>query len=90
MKEELKKYLKQKVVLDTSTSWVYIGTLEDVNDRCAELSEVDVHDNKDTPSSKEIYIWQSATSGIKANRNHTYINLDYIVSFSLLDDVKKF
>ena len=90
MKEELEKYLKQKVVLDTSSAWVYIGILEELNDRCAVLSEADVHDSKDTPSSKEIYIWQSTTTGIKANRNRTYINLDYVVSFSLLDDVKKF
>ena len=48
MKKELEKYLKQKIVLDTRSSWVYIGVLEEVTDNCAILSEVDVHDNKDT------------------------------------------
>lgn len=90
MKEELNKYLKQRIVLDTNSSWVYIGILEKVTERCAVLSEVDVHDSKDAHSSKEIYIWQSTTTGVKANRDQTYINLDYVVSFSLLNDVKKF
>ncbi|MCX6578841.1 MAG: hypothetical protein NT166_01495 [Candidatus Aminicenantes bacterium] len=90
LKAELEKYLKQKVVLDTSSSWVYIGVLEEVTDHCAVLSDVDVHDSKDTPTSKEIYTWQSAASGVKANRNRTYVNLQYLVSFSPLDDVKKF
>jgi hypothetical protein len=80
----------KKIVLDTNSSWTYIGTLEEVTDHCAILSEVDVHDNKDTPSSKEMYIWQSSTSGIKANRNRAFINLDFAVSFSLLEDIKKF
>lgn len=90
MKQELEKHLKQKVVLDTHSSWVYIGVLEEVTDHCAVLSEVDVHDSKDTSTSKEIYIWQSTTSGVKANRQRTYVNLEYVTSFSLLDDVKKF
>ncbi len=90
MKEELEKHLKQKVVLDTRSSWVYIGVLEEVTDHCAVLSDVDVHDSKDTSTSKEIYIWQSTTSGVKANRQRTYVNLEYVISFSRLDDVKKF
>ncbi len=90
LKAELEKYLKQKVVLDTCSSWLYIGILEEVTDHCAVLSDVDVHDSKDTTTSKEIYTWQSATSGIKTNRQRTYVDLGYVISFSLLDDVKKF
>lgn len=90
MKVELEKFLKQKVVLDTRSSWVYIGVLDEVTEQCAVLSDVDVHDNKDSSSSKEIYIWQSTTTGVKANRHRTFINLDYVVSFSLLDDIKTF
>lgn len=90
LKTELEKHVNQKVVLDTRSSWVYIGVLEEVTDHCAVLSDVDVHDSKDTSTSKEIYIWQSISSGVKANRERTYVNLEYIISFSLLDHVKKF
>ncbi len=90
MKNDLKQFIKQKIVLDTRSSWVYMGMLEEVTGECAVLSEVDVHFNRDTSTSKEIYVLESLTTGIKANRNRVYVNLDYVVSFSLMDDVKQF
>jgi len=35
MKKDLEKYLKQEIVLDTRSSWVYIGVLEEVTEKCA-------------------------------------------------------
>jgi hypothetical protein len=90
MKEDLEQYLKQKIVLDTRSSWIYIGVLEAVTNSSAVLSEVDVHDSKATSTSKELYVLESKTTGIKANRNLVYVNLDYVVSFSSLDDVIQF
>jgi hypothetical protein len=90
MKEDLEQFLKQKVVLDTRSTWIYIGILEKVTDNCAVLSEVDVHESSDTSTSKEFYVLESKTTGIKANRCLVYVNLDYVVSFSPLDDVKQF
>jgi hypothetical protein len=90
MKEDLEQYLKQKIVLDTRSSWIYIGVLEAVTDNSVVLSEVDIHDSKATSTSKELYVLESKTTGIKANRNLVYVNLDYVVSFSSLDDVIQF
>lgn len=90
MKEDLEQYLKQKIVLDTRSSWIYIGVLEAVTASSVVLSEVDVHDSKATSTSKELYVLESKTTGIKANRSLAYINLDYVVSFSALDDVIQF
>jgi hypothetical protein len=90
MKEDLEQYLKQKIVLDTRSSWIYIGVLEAVTNSSAVLSKVDVHDSKATSTSKELYVLESKTTGIKANRNLVYINLDYVVSFSSMDDVIQF
>ncbi len=90
MKEDLEQYLKQKIVLDTRSSWIYIGVVEAVTRNSVVLSEVDVHDSKATSTSKELYVLESKTTGIKANRNLVYVNLDYVVSFSSLDDVIQF
>ena len=90
MKQDLEQFLKKKIVLDTRSSWVYIGVLEKVTDNCAVLSEVDVHDNNATSSSKEVYVLESKITGIKSNREQVYVNLDYVVSFSPLEDVKHF
>ncbi|MCP4723212.1 MAG: hypothetical protein GY860_27480, partial [Desulfobacteraceae bacterium] len=51
---------------------------------------VDAHDNTDTSTSKELYVFESKTTGIKSNRQQVHINLDHVVSFSLLEDVKEF
>lgn len=90
MKEALKKYIKSKLVLDTSTSWIYIGVLEEILPGSLVLSEVDVHDSSETSSSKEKYVLDSKTTGIKSNRDLVYVNLEYVVSFSPLDSVKYF
>jgi small nuclear ribonucleoprotein (snRNP)-like protein len=90
MKQDLEKYLKKKIVIDTRSTWVYIGVLEEVTANSAVLSEVDVHDSSDTATSKELYVSQSRATGVKFNRNLAYVNLDYVVSFSALDDVKQF
>ena len=90
MKEALEKHLKQKIVIDTRSSWVYLGILESVLQGAVELSDVDGHENRDTASTKEVYVLESSKSGVISNRNKVYINIDYIVSFSLLSDVINF
>jgi small nuclear ribonucleoprotein (snRNP)-like protein len=90
VKKDLEKYRRQKIVLDTRSSWIYIGVLESVSDTCAVLVDVDVHDGKDSPTSKELYVLESKTTGIKSNRHRVYVNLDYVVSFSALEEVKNF
>jgi ferredoxin-fold anticodon binding domain-containing protein len=90
MKEELKKFIGQTVVLDTRSSWVYVGVIEKVTEETVVLKRVDVHDVKDAGANKELYIHETRSSGIKENREMVYINLDYLVSFSMLKDVKKF
>ncbi len=90
MKKELEQFLKQTLVIDTRSSMIYIGTLEEITDHCIVLSGVDVHDNADTPTSKERYIFDTKTTGLQSNRNLVYINLDIVLSFSLLKDIKEF
>jgi small nuclear ribonucleoprotein (snRNP)-like protein len=90
MKEALEKYLEQKVVIDTRSSWVYLGVLERVLHGAVELSDVDVHENRDTSTTKEVYVLESSKSGVIPNRNKVYINMEYIVSFSPLSDVINF
>jgi small nuclear ribonucleoprotein (snRNP)-like protein len=90
MKKELETFINQRVVVDTSSSLIYIGTLAKVTDNCAVLSDADVHEDTDSLTSKELYIFETRTTGVKSNRENVYINLNYVVSFSPLEDVKRF
>ncbi|MFH1708565.1 MAG: hypothetical protein ABIF71_11710 [Planctomycetota bacterium] len=86
----MKELIGATVVVDTSTSYIYIGTLAEVNADCVVLTQVDVHDRKDVEISKERYILDSRRHGVKANRDRTYILREHVVSVSKLDDVIKF
>lgn len=90
MKETLRNLVKQQVVVDTRSPWVYIGTLAEVQADCLLLTNVDVHDSGETSTPKERYVLDSSKSGIKANRRSVYVNLEYVVSVSLLAEVIKF
>jgi small nuclear ribonucleoprotein (snRNP)-like protein len=90
MKETLRALLGKEVVVDTRSPWMYIGTLAAVQGDSLLLNHVDVHDCGETSTPKERYVIDSSATGIKANRNSVYVNLEYVVSVSLLTDVIKF
>lgn len=90
MKQDLEEFINRKIVLDTRSSWMYMGILERVTGQSAVLTEADVHDSSDSRTTKELYVLESKETGIKSNRDRVFVNLDYIVSFSVLDDVKNF
>ncbi len=90
MNQELQRFLKQTIVLDTQASWLYSGTLIEVTEHSAVLADVDVHDNSATPTSKEVYVMESKSTGVIANRELVYVNLAFVVSFSPLESVKHF
>lgn len=90
MNRELRSLKGKPIVVDTRSNWIYLGTLEAVTESCIVLSKADAHDISDTRVSKEFYIFDSKTTGIKANRERVHINLDYVVGFSALEDIKTF
>ena len=76
-----------KVVVDTDSSFVYLGTLKSVDDQFVVLTDVDAHDRRESPSTKDQYVQETKRFGIKANRREISIRKDKVVSVSKLDDV---
>ena len=79
-----------KVVVDTDTRYVYIGTLEAVGERFLTLTNVDVHDMSDSRVTKEIYALEAMKYGVRPNRTRTYLRVDRMVSVSKLQDVIRY
>lgn len=77
----------EKVVLDTSGQFVYLGTLKSIDEHFIELEDADVHDGSESPTPKEMYIIDSKKYGIKKNRRSVFVRAGLVVSLSLLDDV---
>jgi hypothetical protein len=75
------------VVVDTDSAFVYLGTLKSVDDQFVVLVEVDAHDGRESPSTKEQYVMETKRYGVKANRREISVRTARVVSISRLDDV---
>ncbi|HEX7896426.1 MAG TPA: hypothetical protein VF950_01505 [Planctomycetota bacterium] len=75
------------VVVDTSSSFVYLGTLLRVEDHFVVLKDVDAHDIHESTSTKEQYVMECKRFGVHANRKEVSVRKSVIVSVSKLDDV---
>lgn len=86
----MEQLIGKKVVIDTDTSYVYIGILSGISSDCLVMEKADVHDRNDIEMSKEKYILETRRFGVKENRTKVYILRERVISVSLLEDVLKF
>ncbi len=83
----LSKLKGREVVLDLQSTYVVLGTLAGEDHRYLILKEADVHDLRDTATTRDAYILQARHHGIQPNRRKVLIRHSEIVSLSALDDV---
>ncbi len=83
----LDEFLDQKVVLDFRSEFVCLGTLRKVDEHFLELRNADLHDLRDTDTSRENYVAASVATGIKRNRKRLLVSRADVVAISKLDDV---
>jgi small nuclear ribonucleoprotein (snRNP)-like protein len=83
----LDEFIGQKVVVDLRSTFVCIGTLQGLDDSYLQLKNADLHDLRDTETSRENYVAASKTTGIKRNRKRVLVVRADVVAISRLDDV---
>jgi hypothetical protein len=83
----LEELLDQKVVIDLVGPYVCMGTLVRIGDHFVEVKNADLHDLRDTDSTREFYVLQSVQTGVKRNRRQVLVARAEIVAVSRLDDV---
>ena len=84
------QFVGKVVVVDTDSMFVYLGTLDRVEDHFVVLKDVDAHDRRESPSTKEQYVMDTKKFGVKPNRREVNVRKQLIVSISKLDDVLGF
>jgi len=84
---ELESLIGQQVVVDTRGPYLYIGTLDRIDSNSLLLTEVDVHDTRESSTSNELYLIQSLKMGVRPNRRAVYVISKEIVSISRLSDI---
>ena len=83
----LAEYLGQVVVVDVDSPYVCLGMLTRVDEQFLELRDADLHDMRDTVTTRENYIAASYATGIKRNRKCLLLARAAVVAVSLLSDV---
>ena len=83
----LDEFLNQKVVVDLSSPFVCLGKLVRLDDHFLELKNADLHDLRDTDTTRENYIAESKATGIKRNRKRVLVLRSDMVAIARLDDV---
>ena len=83
----LEEFIDQKVVIDFRSEFVCLGTLRAIDDHFLDLRNADLHDLRDTETSRENYVAASVATGIKRNRKRVIISRIDVVAVSRLEDV---
>jgi hypothetical protein len=83
----LEEFLEAKVVVDLVSPYVCLGKLTRYDDHYLEMKNADLHDLRDTDTTRELYIADSVATGIKRNRKRVLIRRAEVVAISLLEDV---
>jgi hypothetical protein len=83
----LEELLEQQVVVDLRSPFVCLGTLHRADELYLELRNADLHDLRDTQTTRENYVAASRTTGIKRNRRRVLLVRADVIAISLLDDV---
>ena len=83
----LDEMIGQKVVIDLRSTFVCLGTLVRVDDHYLELRNADLHDLRDTQTSRENYVAESLATGVKRNRKRLLLNRADLVAISRQEDV---
>lgn len=79
--------LGQEVVLDLASRFVCVGRLEAAEGDYLLLVAADVHDLRDTSTTRERYVRDCVQHGVNPNRQRTWIRLAEVVAISRLADV---
>jgi hypothetical protein len=83
----LHELLGQEVVIDLRSHYVCLGTLERIDELYLVLRNADLHDLRDTRTSRENYIAAALSTGIKRNRRQLLLVRSDVVAISKTSDV---
>lgn len=82
------EYLRgREVVLDMASPYVVLGTLAGFGPHYLVLENADVHDLRDTTTTREMYVVKARRHGINANRQRLLVRHSDVIGVAALEDV---
>ena len=83
----LAELIGQTVVVDLRSPFVCLGALLRIDEHFLELGDADLHDLRDTQTTRENYVAASKAAGIMPNRRKVLILRTEVIAVSRLLDV---
>ena len=83
----LNEFLNERIVIDLRSPFVCLGTLIRIDEHFLELKNADLHDLRDTDTSRENYVAASVATGIKRNRKRVMVFRSDVGAVARLEDV---
>ena len=83
----LDEMIGHHVVVDLSSQFVCLGTLRRADVLHLELEDADLHDLRDTRTTRENYVAAALATGIKRNRKRVLLARTEVVAVARADDV---
>lgn len=83
----IEEFLNQRVVIDLRSQYVCLGTLQRFDEHFLELRNADIHDLRDSDTTRENYVASSLTTGIKRNRRRLLLVRADVVAIARFEDV---
>jgi small nuclear ribonucleoprotein (snRNP)-like protein len=83
----LEELIMQTVVVDLRSPFVCLGTLMGIDDVFLVLTDADLHDFRDTATTRENYVAAAKATGIKVNRKRVLLVRGDVAGISRLEDV---
>jgi hypothetical protein len=85
----LAAWMGQLVVIDLRSPYVCLGKLVGVDAEFLDIRDADLHDFRDSPATREIYVFDSARLGIRRNRTRVLLRRDEVIAISRITDVSE-
>ncbi len=86
----LQEMIGQIVVVEMKSTFVCLGKLTRADDRYLEIQDADLHDLRDTATTRENYVVASRETGVKRNRKRVLVSSSEVVAVARIEDVVEF
>jgi len=83
----LEEFLGKNVVIDLHSPYVCLGVLEDSDEHFLKLRDADLHDLRDTKTSRENYVVAAMSAGVSVNRRQMLLSRREVIAIALAEDV---
>lgn len=83
----LEPLIGQVVVVDLVSPYVCLGTLAGFDRDYFDLRDADLHDFRDSPKTRELYVYDSVRLGIRRNRARVLVRRSEVVAVTRFSDV---